>query len=90
MCSVCYFTFIPLCTHQVTLEFHPNDDASVNLSEIRFHIPSTELEGDVDPVDAFREQVSTPIEAFPVTVKRPIKRSNPEKISIPFLWVFFR
>lgn len=43
--------------NEVTLEFHPNDDASVNLSEIRFHIPSTELEGDVDPVDAFREQV---------------------------------
>ena len=34
-----------------------NDDASVNLSEIRFHIPTNELAGDVDPVEAFKEQV---------------------------------
>jgi len=43
--------------NEVTLEFHPNEEASVNLSEIRFHIPSNELAGDVDPVEAFREQV---------------------------------
>jgi len=43
--------------NEVTLEFHPNDDAPVNLSEIRFHIPTNELAGDVDPVDAFKDQV---------------------------------
>ena len=28
--------------HQVTLEFALNEEASVNLSELRFHIPSSE------------------------------------------------
>ena len=40
--------------NEVSLEFHQNDDALVNLSEIRFHIPANELAGDVDPVEAFR------------------------------------
>jgi len=35
-----------------------NDDASVGLMEMRFHIPASELAGDVDPVDAFHQQVS--------------------------------
>jgi len=43
--------------NEVSLEFHQNDDALVNLSEIRFHIPANELAGDVDPVEAFRDQV---------------------------------
>jgi hypothetical protein len=34
-----------------------NDDAPVSLMEMRFHIPSSELAGDVDPVDAFHKQV---------------------------------
>lgn len=43
--------------NEVTLEFHQNDDAPVSLMEMRFHIPSSELAGDVDPVDAFHKQV---------------------------------
>ncbi len=39
---------------QVTLEFSQNDNAPVNLAEIRFHIPSSELAGDVDPAEAFK------------------------------------
>lgn len=34
-----------------------NDDAPVSLMEMRFHIPSSELAGDVDPVEAFHQQV---------------------------------
>ncbi|XP_063225071.1 FACT complex subunit Ssrp1 [Bacillus rossius redtenbacheri] len=43
--------------NEVTLEFHQNDEAAVNLMEMRFHIPSSELAGDVDPVEAFHQQV---------------------------------
>lgn len=44
--------------NEVTLEFHQNDDTSVSLMEMRFHIPSSELAGDVDPVEAFHKQAS--------------------------------
>ncbi len=33
-----------------------NDDAAVMLTEMRFHIPTSELAGD-DPVEAFKESV---------------------------------
>jgi hypothetical protein len=36
-----------------------NDDAAVTLTEIRFHIPGSELAGE-DPVEAFRDQVTEP------------------------------
>lgn len=42
--------------NEVTLEFHPNDDAPVSLMEMRYHIPSSELAGE-DPVDQFLQQV---------------------------------
>lgn len=42
--------------NEVTVEFHQNDDAPVNLMEMRFHIPASELSGD-DPVDSFHKQV---------------------------------
>jgi len=56
---------IPLATvqqctagkNEVALEFHSNEDCVVGLSEIRFHIPSNELAGDLDPVEAFKEAV---------------------------------
>ena len=38
----------------MTLEFSQNDNAPVNLAEVRFHIPSSELAGDVDPAEAFK------------------------------------
>jgi len=53
-------TYVSHCNNaknEVTLEFALNDDASVNLSEMRFHIPTTEQSGDVDPAEAFREHV---------------------------------
>uniref|UniRef100_A0A1B6EEE8 FACT complex subunit SSRP1 n=1 Tax=Clastoptera arizonana TaxID=38151 RepID=A0A1B6EEE8_9HEMI len=43
--------------NEVTLEFHQNDDAPISLLEMRFHIPSSELAGDLDPVEAFHKQV---------------------------------
>lgn len=43
--------------NEVTLEFSNNDDAPVNLSEVRFHIPTNEMAGDVDPAEAFKEIV---------------------------------
>jgi len=43
--------------NEVTLEFGLNDDAPVNLSEMRFHIPVSELAGEEDPAEAFREHV---------------------------------
>ena len=42
--------------NEATLEFHLNEDAPVNLSEMRFYIPGSELAGD-DPVETFRENV---------------------------------
>ncbi|XP_067000810.1 FACT complex subunit Ssrp1 isoform X1 [Anabrus simplex] len=53
-------TYVSQCTtgkNEVTLEFHQNDDAPVGLMEMRFHIPTAELAGDVDPVEAFHQQV---------------------------------
>lgn len=53
-------TYVSHCNtakNEVTLEFALNDDAPVNLAEMRFHIPSTELSGDVDPAEAFRDHV---------------------------------
>jgi len=43
--------------NEVTLEFSCNDDAPVNLAELRFHIPTTDLTGDTDPAEQFKEQV---------------------------------
>lgn len=34
-----------------------NDDAPVSLMEMRFFIPANELAGDMDPVEAFHQQV---------------------------------
>lgn len=42
--------------NEVTVEFHRNDDAPVNLMEMRFHIPTSES-AETDPVEAFQEQV---------------------------------
>jgi structure-specific recognition protein 1 len=42
--------------NEATLEFHLNEDTPVNLSEMRFFIPGSELAGD-DPVETFRDQV---------------------------------
>jgi len=53
-------TYVNHCQAQkneVTLEFGTNDDAQVNLSEMRFHIPSSENAGDEDPAEAFRDHV---------------------------------
>ncbi|KAL4716737.1 hypothetical protein ACJJTC_004856 [Scirpophaga incertulas] len=38
-------------------EFHQNDDTPVSLMEMRFHIPTNELAGDMDAVEAFHQQV---------------------------------
>ncbi|XP_057670954.1 FACT complex subunit Ssrp1 [Diorhabda carinulata] len=43
--------------NEITMEFHQNDDAPVSLMEMRFFIPATEMAGDVDPVEAFQQQV---------------------------------
>ncbi|KAE8752921.1 hypothetical protein FOCC_FOCC000266 [Frankliniella occidentalis] len=43
--------------NEVTIEYHQNDDAPVNLVEMRFHIPSSEIAGGDDPVDSFHQQV---------------------------------
>lgn len=43
------------CTNaknEVTLEFHQNDDASVSLMELRFHIP-TDPNSSIDPVQVY-------------------------------------
>jgi len=53
-------TYVNHCQAQkneVTLEFSTNDDAPVNLSEMRFHIPVSELAGEEDPAEAFKDQV---------------------------------
>ncbi|KAF7270248.1 structure specific recognition protein [Rhynchophorus ferrugineus] len=43
--------------NEITVEFHQNDDAPVSLMEMRFFIPSNELAGDTDPIEAFQQQV---------------------------------
>lgn len=53
-------TYVQHCNaakNEVTLEFSLNDDAPVNLSEMRFHIPPSGLEGEDDPAEVFREHV---------------------------------
>lgn len=45
--------------NEITMEFHQNDDAPVSLLEMRFFIPTSELAGDMDPVEAFHQQVMT-------------------------------
>ena len=34
-----------------------NDDTPISLMEMRFHIPTNELAGDMDAVEAFHQQV---------------------------------
>ncbi len=36
--------------HEVALEFHQGETAPVSLVEMRFHIPSTGVDGEDDPV----------------------------------------
>lgn len=43
--------------NEIAMEFHQNDDAPVSLLEMRFFIPSSEVAGDVDLVDAFHQRV---------------------------------
>lgn len=43
--------------NEVTLEFHQNDDAAVNLMELRFHVPSDPSNPDTDPVQEFYKNV---------------------------------
>ncbi|XP_075977913.1 structure specific recognition protein [Anticarsia gemmatalis] len=43
--------------NEVTLEFHQNDDTPVSLMEMRFHIPASEVGGEMDAVEAFHQQV---------------------------------
>lgn len=52
-----YVSQCPTGKNEVTMEFHPNDDAPVSLLEMRFYIPPAELAGDLDPVEAFHKQV---------------------------------
>uniref|UniRef100_A0A915Q3S6 FACT complex subunit SSRP1 n=1 Tax=Setaria digitata TaxID=48799 RepID=A0A915Q3S6_9BILA len=43
---------------EAALEFHQNDDCSVSLMEMRFHIPTDpDADEDVDPVEEFRRAV---------------------------------
>lgn len=37
--------------------YQQNDDTPVSLMEMRFHIPTSELAGDMDAVEAFHQQV---------------------------------
>ncbi|XP_070184989.1 LOW QUALITY PROTEIN: FACT complex subunit SSRP1-like [Littorina saxatilis] len=43
--------------NEVTLEFHQNDDAAVNLMELRFHIPTDASNPESDPVQEFYMKV---------------------------------
>lgn len=43
--------------NEVTVAFHNNDDAAESLIEMRFYIPTTEIAGDTDPVEAFKDNV---------------------------------
>jgi structure-specific recognition protein 1 len=52
-----YVSHCSTAKNEVTLEFSANDDAPVNLSELRFHIPSADLAGEEDHIEAFKEQI---------------------------------
>ena len=41
--------------NEVTVEFHPNDDAPVSLIEVRFHIPPNPPEIETDAVEVSRD-----------------------------------
>ncbi|XP_018329457.1 FACT complex subunit Ssrp1 [Agrilus planipennis] len=53
--------------NEITMEFHQNDEAPVSLMEMRLFIPSSELAGDVDPVEAFQKQVMKKASVISVT-----------------------
>lgn len=46
-----------IAKNEVTLEFHQNDDASVSLTELRFHIPSDSKDSEKDPANEFYQNV---------------------------------
>lgn len=39
------------------LQFHQNEDASISLMEIRFHVPSAGVDNDIDPAQEFIQKV---------------------------------
>ncbi|XP_019616304.1 PREDICTED: FACT complex subunit SSRP1-like [Branchiostoma belcheri] len=43
--------------NEVALEFHQNDDADVSLMEMRFYVPPNQDNPDIDPVQAFHDNV---------------------------------
>jgi structure-specific recognition protein 1 len=43
--------------NEAILQFHQNEDASVSLMEIRFHVPSAGTENDADPAQEFIDKV---------------------------------
>jgi len=51
---------VAACTsgkNEVTLEYHQHEEAAVHMLEMRFHIPASELEGEEDPVESFKNRV---------------------------------
>lgn len=52
-----YVSHCSSAKNEVTLEFSQNDNAPVNLAEMRFHIPSSELASETDPAEAFKDHV---------------------------------
>lgn len=45
--------------NEAILQFHQNDDASISLMEIRFHIPAAGADQDTDPAQDFIQKVLT-------------------------------
>lgn len=52
-----YVSHCVAAKNEVTLEYSQNDNAPVNLAEMRFHIPTTELSGETDPAEAFKDHI---------------------------------
>lgn len=51
---------VSACTtgkNEITMEYHQHEEAAVHMLEMRFHIPASELEGDEDPVESFKNRV---------------------------------
>lgn len=51
---------VSACTtgkNEITMEYHQHEIAPVHMLEMRFHIPASELEGEEDPVESFKNRV---------------------------------
>lgn len=69
-----------------------NDDTPVSLMEMRFHIPTSEVGGDMDAVEAFHQQVMNKASVISVSgdaiaIFRELQCLTPRYVLLFLVWV---